>query len=255
MSEGVAVRSDTTPAGHRDLTAVWDQTRTRIAALVGGLADSAADVTVPTVPGVTVRDVLAHLVHSAAKAGETPREVCGGSIAPPRAGGAEPDAKLTDILAAWKGVAAIARRQVQADLELASFLITDAVMCEHDLRTTFDVPAARDDIAIKVALDELSGRFCDRAEAAGLPPLRVTVEQWGTIIGNGWAISCVVADRFEFVRAMSGRRSAPEIRQWNWGVEPDIYFSAMSEVPIPSHEIHERDPRIPEHMRDREFVL
>jgi hypothetical protein len=91
--------------------------------------------------------------------------------------------------------------------------------------------------------------------AAGLPPLRVTVGQWGTIAGAGRAISCVVADRFEFVRAMSGRRSADEVRRWNWGVEPDVYLSVISEARLPAQEIHERDPRIPDHMRDREFVL
>jgi hypothetical protein len=57
------------------------------------------------------------------------------------------------------------------------------------------------------------------------------------------------------VRAMSGRRSAGEIRRWNWGVEPDPYLPVISERGLPPNEIQERDPRIPEHMRDREFVL
>jgi len=65
----------------------------------------------------------------------------------------------------------------------------------------------------------------------------------------------VVADRFEFVRAMSGRRSATEIGRWNWGADPAPYLPVISEAPLPENEIHERDPRVPAHMRDREFVL
>jgi len=249
------MRSDTTPSGFRDLSAIWAATQDRITALVDGVPDVIRATAVPTVPGGTVGDVVAHLIDTAVKACDAPRDLCRGAITAAPVGAASPGSTLADEMSVWEKLAAALHGRVESDVGLASFLITDAVMCEHDLRTTLDVPGARDDIAVKVALDELSGRFSDRVEAAGLPPLRVTVEQWGTIIGNGQAGFCVVADRFEFVRAMAGRRSAPEIRQWNWGVEPDTYFAAISEVALPPHEIHERDPRIPQHMRDREFVL
>ncbi len=242
------MRSDTTPAGVRDLPAIWNATSQRIVALLGGLSEDAGDITVPTVPGATVRDVVAHLADRAKSSARNP-------LVPPAAGQGAGEFTLTESLAAWGESAAGVHTRVEDDPQFASFLITDAVLCEHDLLTTLGAADARDDIAIKVALDELSGRFSDRVEAADLPPLRVTVEQWGTIAGRGHANSCVVADRFEFVRAMSGRRSAAEIRRWNWGVEPDPYLPVMSEVGLPPHEIRERDPRIPEHMRDREFVL
>jgi hypothetical protein len=108
---------------------------------------------------------------------------------------------------------------------------------------------------VKVALDELAGRFSDRVMAAGLPPLRVTVEQWGTVVGDGAASACVVADRFEFVRAMAGRRSAAEIRRWKWSDDPTPYLAVISESGLPEADVRERDPRVPEHMRDREFIL
>ena len=219
------MRSDTTPSGFRDLSAIWAATQDRITTLVDGVPDVIRATAVPTVPGATVGDVVAHLIDTAVKACDAPRELCRGAITAAPAGAASLGPTLADELSVWDKLAAALHWRVESDVELASFLITDAVMCEHDLRTTLDVPGARDDIAVKVALDELSGRFSDRVEAAGLPPLRVTVEQWGTIIGNGQAGFCVVADRFE------------------------------SEVALPPREIHERDPRIPQHMRDREFVL
>lgn len=253
--EETNIRTDTTPAGARDLSMVWDQTRERIHALLQNRPEITATLAVDTVPGTTVGDVLAHLIGTATRATDDPAALCGVALTPPSAGTADAQSSVTDLLDTWEKAANAVRAQIAVDAELASVMITDAVMGEHDLRTAIGAPGARDDVAVKVALDELSGRFSDRVASAKLPPLRVTVEQWGTIAGDGRAISCVVADRFEFVRAMSGRRSAPEIRQWNWGVEPDAYLPVISEVGLPEREIHERDPRIPEHMRDREFVL
>lgn len=249
------MRSDTTPAGPRNLPGIWDATRSRVSALVADITDGQAGGAVTTVPTATVRDLLAHLAEVASRAAAEPERLCAGPIAAPRPGGAAACVTVTELLAAWEMAAAAAREHIETDDQLASLLVTDAVMCEHDLRTTFDTPGARDDVAVKVALDELSGRFSDRVATAGLPPLRVTVEQWGTIVGAGRAVSCVVADRFEFVRAMAGRRAASEITRWNWGVDPTPYLPVISESPLPATEIRERDPRIPEHMRDREFAL
>lgn len=249
------MRSDTTPAGPRNLPEIWNDTRARVTALVADITHGQAGGAVATVPVATVRDLLAHLVEVASKASEDPEKLCAAPLAPPSPGVADDSVTVTDFLAAWEKAAAVVRGRIETDAQLASLLITDAVMCEHDVRTTFDTPGARDDVAVKVALDELSGRFSDRVAAAGLPPLRVTVEQWGTIIGDGRAVSCVVADRFEFVRGMAGRRAASEIARWNWGADPTPYFAVIAESPLPQKEIRERDPRIPEHMRDREFVL
>lgn len=249
------MRSDTTPAASRDLPAIWADTRARIIELVRALPDDAAGVIVPTVPGTKVSDVLTHLTETAARAVARPAEVRIGTLSLPTAGSNDSGPTMGELLVGWEKAAEATAGFIASDPDLASVIITDAVMGEHDLRTALDAPGARDASAIKVALDELSGRLSDRVASANLPPLRVTVEQWGTIAGAGYAISCVVADRFEFVRAMSGRRSAAGIRQWNWGVEPDVYLSVISEVGLPTTEIHERDPRIPEHMRDREFVL
>ena len=248
------MRSDTTPAGSRNLPAVWDETRDRITALLQDFPEDCADAAVPTVPGTTIRDALAHLVNTSTRAVDDPGGVRRGPLSlPPSVDDGR--AALAELLDAWEKASELIGATFGEDPDLASVLITYAAMFEHDLRTALGVPDARDDIAVKVALDELSGRFSDRVASAQLPPLRVTVEQWGTIVGDGCAISCVVADRFEFVRAMSGRRSAAEISRWNWGVEPATYLSVVSEADLPADDIHERDPRIPEHMRDREFVL
>ncbi len=243
------MRTDTTPAGVRDHGAIWSRTRGRILELLRSVTEDAADVPVPTVPGSTVSDVVAHLLTTATSGPGT------ATLGPPAPGAADRTRKLAELLGDWESASSDLDGLIRADPVAAARYITDAAMCEHDLRTALGRPAARDDDSVKVALDELSGRFSDRVAAEGLPPLRITVEQWGTIVGDGHAVRCVVADRFEFVRAMSGRRSAAEICRWNWGTDPVPYLPAIAEVALPDHEIHERDPRVPEHMRDREFVL
>ena len=246
------MRSDTTPSGRRDLAAIWSATHDRILDLLADQPPSCADRPVPTLDGATVRDVLLHLADSAACAAG------GGDVATTvlRLSSPQPDltSTLKQLFAGWNSAVSGAG-ELTSDGRLLALLITDAVMSEHDLRTALGTPGARDDVAVKVALDELAGRFSDRVAAARLPSLRVTVEQWGTIIGDGRASCCVVADRFEFVRAMSGRRSAPEISRWNWSDDPAPYLGVISEHDLPANEIRERDPRVPEHMRDREFVL
>lgn len=249
------MRSDATPAGTRDLAKIWNATRQRITALMRDQPAEVLDSPLPTVPGSTVRDALTHLIDLTSAASNSPRNLAQSALALPKHSKEFAAASLADLMERWETSAALSKRALESDPDLASVIVTATVMGEHDLRTALDAPGARDDVAIKVALDELAGRFSDRAEDAHLPPLRVTVEQWGTIIGAGRAISCVVADRFEFVRAMSGRRSAAEIERWNWGVDPSTYLPAMAEAEIPIDEVRERDPRIPQHMRDREFVL
>jgi hypothetical protein len=56
--------------------------------------------------------------------------------------------------------------------------------------------------------------------------------------------------------ALAGRRAASEIRRWNWSGEPDPWLAAIPSTGEPREtELHEHDPRVPPHMRDREFLL
>ena len=100
-----------------------------------------------------------------------------------------------------------------------------------------------------------AGELSERVTAARLPALRVTVEQWGTVAGDGPALRCLVADRFELVRGMCGRRSASQIERWNWDAPPGAYLHLLSGTGrFPDQEIRERDPRVPEHLRDLDLT-
>ena len=158
---------------------------------------------------------------------------------------ATPDLSVRDV------VAHLARTAAEGDSASTEQLLVDAVTREHDLRAALDKPGFRDDPSVLVTLDALSDALSERVVAANLPPLRITVEQWGTIAGRGAAIRCLVADRFEFVRAMSGRRSAGQVARWNWGTDPAPYLGVLSATgSLRDEDLRERDPRVPEHMLD-----
>jgi hypothetical protein len=68
------MRSDTTPAGSRDLPAIWGQTRDRIIEIVGRLPNDAGAIAITTVPGATLRDAIGHLVDTATNAADLPAQ-------------------------------------------------------------------------------------------------------------------------------------------------------------------------------------
>ena len=58
------------PAPPRDLAAAWAQSRQRIAGLLAGLTAADEADPVPTLPGTSLRSVVAHLVHQSSHAGD-----------------------------------------------------------------------------------------------------------------------------------------------------------------------------------------
>jgi hypothetical protein len=242
-----AVHGDTTVSPPRDHVALLVQVQQRVAALVGQQPEALTHAV--TVLGVDVRDLVAHLTGVAvdALAGSAPscdpdtlsRHVtaCAGR-------------GLSQLLEEWASAVRELLPALAAQPALASSLLVDAVTHEHDLRTALDQPGCRDDDSLLAVLDVMSDALSDRVESRGLPAIRITVEQWGTIAGRPPALRCLVADRFDFVRGMAGRRSARQIERWNWDAAPGAYLEVLSAGALPATDVRERDPRVPDHMKD-----
>ena len=63
--------------------------------------------------------------------------------------------------------------------------------------------------------------------AAGLPPLRLRYGGKERIIGDGEPAAIVSADRYELVRALSGRRSRDQILAYEWEGDPWPYVDLI----------------------------
>ena len=235
------MHDDTTVAPPRDPAALLLLVQQRVRALVE--PQPARSHVVPVLD-LEVRDVVAHLAGVAADAvaGNQP---CCQRAAVSRQVAERTGRSLPHLLEEWETAAS------KVGPDLAGPLLIDAVTHEHDLRTALDEPGFRDDESVLAVLDLMSDALSDRVVARGLPSIRITVEQWGTIAGAPPALRCLVADRFDFVRGMAGRRSARQVERWNWDAAPGAYLEVLSAAgPLPAQDVRERDPRVPPHMQD-----
>jgi hypothetical protein len=238
-----------------DPVALLAQVRGRISGLVAEATDEGLGRTVQPL-GITVRDVVGHLVEVAERIADgQPVDFSRACPLVPEASSSPSDAPVSELLARWDAVWPGVEGALRTDPAVATAVVVDAVTHEHDVRTALDVPGDRDDAAVVASLYSLAEQFSARVTEAGLPALRITVEQWGTIAGTGTALHCLVADRFELVRGLTGRRSADQIARWNWSEDPARYLSVLSAAgSLPTADVRERDPRVPQHLANLDLT-
>lgn len=199
--------------------AAYAGVRERVTGLLTPLGDL-RDRPCPATPEWSVHDVLAHLV---------------GVCDDVRAG--RMDGVATD---AWTEAQVAARRErptpalleewdrLGSDFEaglgvapdvMAGQAIFDAVTHEHDLRHALGSPGARDSDGVAIAWGWLTTVGAPRP---GEALVYATTEGDTVTIGTGEVVASVGLDRFEYVRGVSGRRSAAEIGAWAWDPAPRV---------------------------------
>ena len=224
---------------------LWLDTRQRVRDLVATVGPDELARSVPAAPGRTVRDIVDQLVTAG-------QDALAGDVHPTHvtrsrgAGGTD-----AELLAAWdrqaEEVAALVRNQPRA-----ARLLIDLVAHEHDLRDVLGRPGGRDDDAVALAVELLGQDFGRRVQAAGVPALRMTCEQWGHETGPPPYYAIIVADRFELFRALTGRRSANEVRRWMWSADPEPYLPYLAvDGALRATDLNEFDPDVPPEFAER----
>jgi len=240
----------------RTLERGYGKTRRRILDLVQDLDAEAADAPVPACPGWSIHDVIAHVT------GNCTSIITGefADAAKPEWTAQQVEARkhmtLADVLAEWDATAP----QIAAIIDdfpgrTGTQVLGDLTVHEHDLRGALGRPGARDTDAVSMATNFLVTTFLDRGAAMfGLGPLEVKTEDRNWIVGTGdppvgevdqraaWQsvvfstepesepdpppapVAHVGVGRFELFRAVSGRRSADQIRNFHWSVDPEPYL-------------------------------
>jgi uncharacterized protein (TIGR03083 family) len=202
----------------RTLEALYAEGRDRIVELVAGADPAAVDGEVPACPAWSVHDVVSHLTGVGA-------DVLAGNIA-----GAATDEwtdaqiqarrgrSTADVIAEWHTVGP----QLAALLDdfpepYGRQVVADLAVHEHDIRGALDEPAARASAGVGVGLEFLRGELVAPAvDTLGLSPLDRVLS----------------VDEFELFRALSGRRSAKQIRRFDWNADPDAYLPLFSQGPF-----------------------
>jgi uncharacterized protein (TIGR03083 family) len=212
-----------------DRAAWYRDTREAMCALVGALDDDGLATPVPATPGWDVRDVVAHVagIVNDLLAGNldgvgsdpwTAAQVARGTAMP-----------FSSLLREWQEQAPTIEAQVDGwPPELSAPLVADLVVHDLDVRGALGRQDGRDAAAMGLTLDYYAHALGDRILEAGLAPLRLDTPEGAAVAGGDDATTTVRTSRFELVRALTGRRSADQVRAYDWVGDPAPYLERFS---------------------------
>lgn len=227
-----------------DLVDLYQQVRHDICELVVGLDPQVLDEPVPATPEWSIRDVVAHLTADATCAinGDFPRQffdAFGEADAvttlndwTARQVEERQDRSLEELVEEWKAssvdLTAMMRGEEPWPGEAVMFidrvLLTDAAVHQQDIFGTLGVERGRDAAPIKIALSGYIATMGWRLASSQLPPLRFDVGEKSYTAGDGEPGATVRGSRFEFFRAMSGRRNPEQVAAYEWDGDPEPYI-------------------------------
>ena len=228
-----------------DFAAAYEETHDQPVELVRGAPQDGLSTVVPASPAWDVRDVVAHVTGIATDvaAGTIPAElrIADSLWDPARAiirdgmTAGQVDARrgrpLEEILAEWSSALESLLPMLGGDRPfrfaqafVEPILVTDLAVHAQDVRGALGVPGDRASAGIGVALASYSVAVGTKIRLAGLHALRRRYDSKERILGDGGPAVTVEADRFELVRALSGRRSRDQIRAFVWEGDPDPYL-------------------------------
>ena len=241
----------------RELGERYEEVRARIGRLVADV-DDPKSVIVPACPRWSVHDLISHLTGNCANVIRGDLE--GVATDPWTAAQVEErkDRTTAAVLAEWAEVAPPYAAMIDDFPGLfGRMTIGDITAHEHDLRGAIGKPGQRGSESLWIAIDFLMTGIVDLAmRQHGLGPLEVRCGAHRWIVGTGEApttergpwqeamlapdtsepvaapVGSVTAEPFELFRAVTGRRSARQIRSLEWTVDPSPYVAAFGGGPF-----------------------
>jgi len=195
------------------LSQLYGQTSARVVALVTELDEEQLRTPVPTCPGWSVRDVVAHLT----AVGEDVLE--GRLTGPPTdeqtaAQVARFEGRpLSEVLARWRELTPQFADAIEAFNVWPGVL--DVATHEHDIRGAVGAPGGRDAEVVRLGADRLLTWLRPPV------PLRVEVEDESFELGpEGDPVLVLRTGRFEALRWRMGRRSRAQLADLDWSGDP-----------------------------------
>jgi uncharacterized protein (TIGR03083 family) len=205
----------------------YRELRLRVSDVIRHTDPSALTRPAPATPAWRVHDVVAHLVG-------VPDDVVNGrmdGLASDHWTQAQVDKRVdnssADLLAEWEANGpAFEALLAAAPSEIAGQALFDAATHEHDLRHAIGAPGARESDAIAEAWEWI---VAARTRGGGRA-LRFVFDGAEQLSGTGDVVATIEAPRFELFRAVSGRRTAAEIEQYNWDRDPEPELLLAAEI-------------------------
>jgi uncharacterized protein (TIGR03083 family) len=216
-----------------DQAAFYQSSRSRFADLVRDLPDEELDCPVPATPGLSVRDVVAHLAGLLADVVAGRTEGLGTDEATARQVAERRGRPLADVLSEWEST--------PLPDEVASWLPADVVIHEQDVRGALGRPGATDTPEFDAMLNGLAWWTGSKLEKSGLPALRIVAGPQEWTLGQGEVGATLTASPEVVGRVLSGRRSAAQVRTLPWDGDCSPYLDHISVFgPLPEADVIER---------------
>lgn len=218
---------------------VYADTRQRVVALVRDLDDERAARPTPACPGWTVRDVVAHVAGVAADVAADRLDGAPGPEWTARHVTERAGRSTAELLVEWEEHGPAVEAFVAAKTGIVPFVM-DVVTHEQDIRAALGEPAALGSVGFDYGLQGFVLALDYRLKKQGLPALclRAGDEEW--TVGEGDPGATVTTTPLELFRALSGRRSAAQVRAYQWDGDPEPYLPVLSPFgPLPTADVRE----------------
>lgn len=191
--------------------------------------DEPGRIPVPSCPGWTVRDVIAHVTGICQQVAASLSRDQPAPAVPPVDG-----LDLEALLAEWE------RSGGQLDILLArpehagrgGRMMMDAFTHELDIRLAIGAPLPAAHPAYPGAFDVVAGGFSASVASRGLPALRLQTPAGSWTAGDGEPAAVVRGSVTDMYRSLAGRRTRQQIRQLAWSAEPEPWMPAFTWGPF-----------------------
>lgn len=189
--------------------------------------DDPGRIPVPSCPGWTIRDVIAHVTGICQQAAASLSRDQGAAAVP------QVDAlDLEDLLAEWE------RSGGQLDILLEHAggggrrMMMDAFTHELDIRLAIGAPLPAAHPAYPGAFDVVAGGFSTSVASRGLPALLLQTPAASWTAGDGEPAAVVRGSVPDMYRSLAGRRTRQQIRELAWSAEPERWIPAFTWGPF-----------------------
>ncbi|MDQ4065199.1 MAG: maleylpyruvate isomerase family mycothiol-dependent enzyme [Actinomycetota bacterium] len=226
------------------LDEVYAVVHKEIANVVSSLPAKDLKRKVPATPDWSIRDVVAHLTGTAERmaAGDFPSHFffpTGAEHAVEahnewneRQVSERRKRSVQELFDEWETttpkIAPMLRGDVPWGQEAVPFgghvMVTDLAAHQQDIYGALGQETDRDAIPIRIGFATYIGGVDLRIRASESPALRFVTEQKEVVAGFGEPAATVTASRFEFFRALSGRRNLDQVRAYEWDGDADPFL-------------------------------
>jgi len=202
-----------------DYAETYRALRGRVGDLVRDADEEQLERLAPAAPEWRVRDLVAHLSGITADINAGNLDGVATDAWTARQVDTRRDWSIDRVLDEWAMEGSKVEAVMSSLPEIAVAQMTmDAATHEHDIRGALEMPGSRDSDAIAIGFDfgvEVATGTVDQADAT----LNIENEAGSRTVGGGARQIGVRANRFELVRAMTGRRSVDQMRDFDWDGE------------------------------------